>query len=1007
MSATTEHTAPISAGQLSIQGAQFRRVRKNRNNLPRLVAVGLVLAVTVVILIAGNMPRHAVHVVVDMSLPVSGTAQVFKNEASKADPTVLAVAPGRNSYDFELPPGVWQIRLDPINQARVPVEIHSISFTQDGRSLLQMGSADLARLSGVNTGPITETPLGIKFTTITADAYVASPVNLQGQQVPPLLWTMLTYAFVQPKMLGPMALGFTFLLMAAAWAWRRPSRLLVLAAPWPILYLCATWFWDHQDPADVSQAVGTAAYSGWDPTVGETSIAVAGLLTILVAGVSVFLDPRPTWAGYLRARASWRVQFASVFRRSRRAEEPAHADREERPRFISTIAKRHGSLGASVDPKSFGHALRSLGGRISRASGPQLVSTVLVAASALSAVPDFKQIDAAIRTGHMFTQWDTQNFYAWWGLVARGFVPMRDFWYPYGNRVLDPEQFRGVMLNWLFVSMALSGLSISIMALAGKRNWRGPLAVALLCAVVLSHQVGDFSRYGLPLAAVSLVAVFWRGSRLAWLGIICVAWLPFLAIDLGLYASVGFFVVLIVSEATQRPRDSLRSRLRRLAAPCVILTLGWFLSLASFVARGQLAGQLSLFVHPQESVAYSATPNAIAPRLIDVTAAGLVELLLPMVLLSMTTYWVVRQLRIGEHTNSRLAPLVSGIAAIGLLMVQKDVARALGDSLLLIIFLVVCIGAVAIPPGSRRWVTDLLAAIVSCCLIGQLGVLPGAIQKLGWAAQSISRDISFALDAGEQARLDEYRFSEQRAVADYPDEVALTRSINTTHPGARPFVLGDAPLIYMLDGQKPYWGINGYNNSPIRTQRQVLGELTASPPGVVVLDTRDTSFDGVPPEVRTPLIYDWAVAGWAFSYRVGPFDVLTPKPANAPVDLDYWRQALGTETDWGLLPFATTVGSADACVPVKSPNAQDCVPIIEVSLVSPQRQAGGLSVFVKTPAGIFENKVTQRPGDQKFVVPINRLWWAPYSAGSVSAKLAGGPDSVTVRWVLPDRNRLY
>jgi len=133
----------------------------------------------------------------------------------------------------------------------------------------------------------------------------------------------------------------------------------------------------------------------------------------------------------------------------------------------------------------------------------------------------------------------------------------------------------------------------------------------------------------------------------------------------------------------------------------------------------------------------------------------------------------------------------------------------------------------------------------------------------------------------------------------------------------------------------------------------------------------------VPHMVRLPLIYTYAVDHYQFLREVGPFHILSERPADQPVDLDYWRRVLGDRVDLGSIPSLSRMTEYAAC----GGDVTRCDAVLEVKYPASAAPPQGKAVLdVESTGGPLRVVFDLTPRQHDYVINLNRLWfWAPLS----------------------------
>jgi hypothetical protein len=159
--------------------------------------------------------------------------------------------------------------------------------------------------------------------------------------------------------------------------------------------------------------------------------------------------------------------------------------------------------------------------------------------------------------------------------------------------------------------------------------------------------------------------------------------------------------------------------------------------------------------------------------------------------------------------------------------------------------------------------------------------------------------------------------------------------------------------------------------------------LVKHKPQVVVFDEATLSYDGVPSDVRIPLVYQAVVARYVPVAHVGSYEVLRPRRPGQGPDPAFWSSVLGTQVDLGFLPDAMR-----ASVPRPSPEGPD-VPYLTVGRNGLAPQGTTVSVPLRFGSVNIELTLEAQASRGDFSIPLSRVWaWAlshhPVLSGSPS-----------------------
>ena len=642
--------------------------------------------------------------------------------------------------------------------------------------------------------------------------------------------------------------------------------------------------------------------------------------------------------------------------------------------------------------------------RVERTSPRSVAMWVGAAVLAFTLVPDLKMYVEHAGDPLPYS-WDLSNVIAWQGLVDQGLVPMKDFFYPYGFQWLYNLRSFGPLFAWLaeVAMLALSGWSL--WRLTGRRTWR---VLACLLAVLLLASWAEAWRYLPPFLVATTYAALGpaRHSRLVpgHLALFAACLLTMLLEpDLLAYGVVGMLLVLVGEIVGERGSW----RPCRLAVGVVLdvvpVLAAVAVNLLVWLAMGTAAGNLRFFGDLTAVSAQAATnERTFGPLGLMVLhpSTSLLYAAVPALLATAGFLWA----RVGRRDQPGVAAILLGASGVSLVLLLKHFVRPIGDEMIAIPMIALSWSVILV------WRRDSMVRAAACgaALAALLTVVDrnGGLspsQYLSSAVASPSRAVrsvlvTFDLGArvrGAHARLDPGRF------VGWPDTAIATDYLETVHaPPVPPFaIVGDSQLTYVLLRQPPPYEVTLYDASPLAEQRAMVRLLEHRRPAFVIW-RRDFSQDGVPYQVRDPIVFDWMVMNYV---PVRPFpnvDMLRRRLPGEPPAAGFWRSRLGAAEDLGYIPSFSDAASSPSCSA-----GPGCV---RYSLMHGHAAGEGAAVSFAVSGNGATYTVTfrTRGGVEDYPMRLDRLWFWPLVGRTAS--LASLTPGFTARGVaLRSGDNLY
>lgn len=922
-------------------------------------------------IIVGSYSHHSASHTTTLELDAEverGTAMlVFADRETWDAPSIVPLQPGkRTTYSVAmLPAHLSSLRIDPTDVADSRVRLCRLRLLLDGRALFDFGPAELRQFGYSQLVPASPGSVGggpcLDLVSSGSDPILRIPeATLTGgrSRLQRLLAQWREYLWLS------LALPCALFVLARARAWGP-----ILLVPLGLLGLIPLQglIWDRQvvrqllagyQSSDV--AVGYANYSGYPKLTEHRVVLLACLLT---AGIGF------VFAGYAR----------------RRWPDDGWAEQGTPP------ADSQGS---------------------SRAIGVLLL-VILLALNLGVRIPDVPAILHSITHDPHSTNYDQMNYFTWGYAYVAGWLPLRDFWYPYADfirhSVPTAASFAGalfhVCLTWLVIVRAaflLSGRSYLLVSgllglvaaasvtgcLAAESRYN--LALGLVLLGVVSRQRAWRLRDGLYLAAYAGYALPYEAHQVLYAGV----------------ALAGLWLLDLVRPPDGVSRRQLGLWLVTVAAVVAFFAAVWALDLAR---QGRLGGQLAFLLHTAGMVSYASLTSWVWDWFGWPTtreAVLLYGVLLCLGLGGFLRLWARR----GALADLGALTLACGILAA--LTLHKQVVRPhVAVQLLPFVAVPMFFWLAALlraAPGRVERLALLCLVLVS--LTAAVGVAPWRLagEVAVYRFARVPAGIAQLADrsATEAARQRYYHAADMYpALQPLLSRLKQLLGADSGKPEARPafLVFGDDSYVYAAMHQKPAPYISFYDTSPLSAQRQMVDWLNATRPPYVIWRPGYALFDLVPHVVRVPRLFAAVVADYELLETIGDFHLLRRRTDGKPADLAYFRSTLGETLDLGALPAYSRLLKQPLCTHstaalAAAKAAPGCAPVLQVHVEQPAAEQA-LRLQLTVGAGRFSVSLLQRAGVQDYAVNLSSLWFWPSLPADLreSASAWSAPTGTTIQ----------
>lgn len=589
--------------------------------------------------------------------------------------------------------------------------------------------------------------------------------------------------------------------------------------------------------------------------------------------------------------------------------------------------------------------------------------------------------------------WDGQNLTFWIYLINSGYLPYRDFWYPYSGFYTQFLAFPvGPLMKWIEEVLTIWFLYLGLRYVAARErratflpfamvfipvwlnefwSWnRYLLAIDVTLFYVAIHDIHRFEwRKHVPFALLAGFVFFYEPTQLIYAGVGMLAhtlWLALRRPELGWRAKVVLLNVLSV----------VRQRFVCIGLP---LLAGVLPVLVFFAAKGMLHGFVGFQLSLSDLAVYGSTPA----RVLDWTMPILKSETIFMTLffaLALSFYACFRNRYPLDPVT--LALLMTSFA--GFMAMQKQITR---PPILSQVQVYPCVCVLLYVLGT--WARQTKAQVVVIGLF--LGFVTGLVSYRG-ADLTLYRSVvdAPARFAGNYEVL--FHRSQDIRVANaamydpakskgFDAEKTVINVLGSEFgwtPGQPVYVLGDDLAFYILFREAPPYVTNNYNMSPISEQQHVLQWLQEKRPRFVLWNSSNDSFDGIPHVVRLPLIYQFVVEHYRPVKAVGPYQILIAATEHPASDSLLWEQLFGTRVDLGHIPELTRPSDYRTC-PANA--VESCQRLLLVNSANATQHVTAV-VTINSVVGPVQVVFDMTAGRREYIIDLDRLWFRSFIGGN-------------------------
>jgi len=917
-----------------------------------LVLTGAVVAFFGTFYAARLSSSTSVDLEADMQISRGQIVGAYLNDVT-LQPRWLGITPNiRQHYRFEhIPAKLTHLRIDPTNAPGAQISVFGISIISEGRVVRRFGASELASWRLYNLKPAAGDP--VSFNLVSAERvdkegdFLDADVSIVASELPD--W--LPY-FLQ--------------------IFQRPSYFSIIFTICFLLFL----------------AGGLSTLQGVIDAGLVAAIAVVAYpVTVLISKIPSSAPPvssaigNSSYLGYPKLH-DYLVSFVLLIACS----------------ALGWLASRYAPPAA---PRAVSDSSGNSSGRLARLSrwSPLVVFLVLC----IVYCPDLRGALEQLHQARFQPQgWDGQNLSFWVYLINSGYLPYRDFWYPYSGFYAHFLPFpTGPLMKWIQEVLTIWFLYLGLRYVAARERRATFLPFALVFLPSWLNEFWSWNRYLLAIDVTLFYVAIHDIHRFEWRKHILFALLAgfvfFYEPTQLIYAGVGMlahtlWLALRKPERGWKPKEALlnvfsvvRQRFVHIGLP---LLAGVLPVLVFYAAKGMLPGFVRFQLSLSDQAVYGSTPAAIGNWTMPTLKFETMFMVLFFALVLSFHACFRKRYRLDAVT---LALMLMSLAAY--MAMQKQITRPpILQQIQVLPY--VCILLYVVGAWPRLTKIQIVVAGMFIGFVTGFASYRGADRTLyrsiinGTAALAGNYDVLF--NRNQQIRVANaamYNPARSTGLSTEQAVIDVLRGEFGWTPEQPVYVLGDDPAFYILLRERPPYIINNYNMSPISEQQNLIQWLQEKRPRFVIWNASNDSFDGIPHVVRLPLIYQFVVEHYRPTKAVGPYQILIAATQHPASDSLLWEQLLGARVVLGHIPELTRLSDYRTC-PANA--VESCQRLLHVNSTN-ATQHGATVVTIDSVVGPVQVVFDMTAGRREYIIDLDRLWFRSFIGGNprITASVPG------------------
>ena len=827
-----------------------------------------------------SIPFQSIDLSIDMEVDKGIAIEVYVN--GKATPVSrLSLNPGqRQVYRFSgMPEIIKQIRIDPTDAPQANIKIYGLVFSRGEEKLRQLPGALLQAWSLLNVHSIETNGTFCHLESTTDDPIITQDTDYIFSKGWGVGLKSLANSLMSKRLAGMVTdpssltvililLGLLILIIADC-----KTQYHFIGAPFLILLVflisfgkrIVEFFLDSFGRAPpIHYAVGHASYFGYSKSLERLAFYAVILAALLVMVVVFF-----------------------IYRKWGKGDNSIAYDLDKPP---------------AAKPVSWRFLLALLG-----------IPAVL-------GFPQLNQAFANLGQVNHGVHYDGLSMLTWQYETHMGWLPFKDFWYPYGGLAYIDGPFPWEMMGFFLLNfIVFASFALAVYWLVDRNRWWTTILVGLILLLVISRYITAPHRYFISLDYILLFLVLQREKKLNYFyyvlyGVFAGLFFIFDPVYF-VYASLPMLVLLVVCLIKIKDKIQRSFYLKKVAASAAIFVVFVIADIVLLWKQGQFQGLLYFYKHLNTLAVSAAIPAALKSWFkFGTTSNHLLVYSIPFFIAYGLYLSVARK---PKAPDSKCGSILLSTGLLSFIIFQKNLVRMhMGSQ---IIGFCVVGGLLYLYYWSRYWnrFQKQSAVFILLFLLGfkQVDWQP-TVNRYVQRVPHLLSNMEILTRNREEIKQQVDSYFSIKGFQNIPGATEFAkyyREVMQRQSKTPFYVLGDDSFLYIIAKQKPPFHITLYGGCNIFDQKLITDWLEENKVEFVIWKPAFTHFDSVPNLVRVPNIYNHVIKHYEPYGTFATYQVLKRRDPIQPIPVEFWRRYLGDTIDLGHLPSITDISKMTNC----------------------------------------------------------------------------------------------